>query len=429
MQDQQRHSRDWPAKKFARVALYAALVNLGLVFLKYGIGLFSGSIALKADAIHSLVDVLASLTVFAGISLSERKTRTFPFGLYKLENLIALITSFAIFYAAYEIITEVFRTPTGQEVTNIPIAVISMICATMAIYFFSKYELKVGKRVGSPSLIADAKHVKTDVLSSSLVVIGLAAGWVGWKIDHYIAVVIVVLIAKLGWDVLVDAIKVLLDATTDFKTLDRVKDILYSFSEVREVRSLLGRQSGRFKFIEATILLRVKSLEAAHQISSAMEEEVYDTFPEIDRLIVHYEPEKKPSKVYAIPLSKNSNKLSEHFGEAFQFLIATVDVAARCIIEEKLLDNPYINIKKRCGIKVADWLAQMGVDVVVSQDEIKGSGPYYLFMATGIEVNLTEFENVEDIKLLICNGVPGRAECAQSRVNRLGAADSPARVT
>ncbi len=389
-------------RNFAHVALYAALINLALVFLKYGMGVVSGSIALKADAIHSFVDVLASLTVFAGIKLSERKTRTFPYGLYKVENLIALATSFFIFYAAYGIVAEVLRAPAGQAVTNIPIAIGGMLGAVAAIYFFSRYELKVGMQAGSPSLIADAKHVRTDLLSSSVVVIGLAGGLVGWSIDRYVAIVIVVLIAKLGWDILVDAIKVLLDATTEFEILDSVKEILLGFPEVKEVRSLLGRQSGRFKFIEATVVLRVKTLEAAHHISSAMEEEVYDTFPDIDRFIVHYEPEEKPSKVYAIPVTRDTGVLSEHFGEAEQFLLVTLDVAGGRVVEEKLLDNPFAHAQERRGLRVADRLADMEVDVVVSRDEMKGSGPYYLFMARGIEVNFTKIESVDEIKEKIC---------------------------
>ena len=391
-------------KNFAHVALYAALVNLALVFLKYGIGAISGSLALRADAIHSFVDVLASLTVFAGIKLSERKSRTFPYGLYKVENLVALLTAFAIFYAAYGIIAEVMRAPAGQEVTNVHIAIGGMLGAIAAIYFFSRYELKVGILVGSPSLIADAKHVRTDLLSSSIVVIGLVAGWIGWSVDRYVAVIIVAFIARMGWGILVDAIKVLLDATTDFETLDRVKEILYSFPEVREVRSLLGRQSGRFKFIEATVILGVKTLEEAHHLSSVVEEDVYDTLPEIDRFIIHCEPEEKPLRVYALPLAQDAQVLSEHFGEAPQFLVMTLDVAKRQIVEEKLLDNPFADLEKRRGIRVGDWLADMGVDVVVSRDEIEGSGPYYFFMAKGIEVNLTNIGNVEEIKKRLCSG-------------------------
>ena len=62
-----------------------------------------GSLALKADAIHSLADVVSSFTIFLGIVIADRKTRTFPEGLYKVENLVALASSFFIFFAAYEI--------------------------------------------------------------------------------------------------------------------------------------------------------------------------------------------------------------------------------------------------------------------------------------------------------------------------------------
>lgn len=76
---------------------------------------------------------------------------------------------------------EILLAPANLRVTNVLIAVAGMLGATAAIYSFSRYEFKVGMRAGSPSLIADARHVSTDLLSSSIVVIGLLAGRAGWS--------------------------------------------------------------------------------------------------------------------------------------------------------------------------------------------------------------------------------------------------------
>ena len=100
---------------YAKVAIYSCLVNLALMAVKYYLGEASGSLALKADAVHSLADVISSLTVFLGIVIAGRKTRTFPEGLYKVENLVALLSSFFIFYAAYHIGFEAVR---GDVRTN-----------------------------------------------------------------------------------------------------------------------------------------------------------------------------------------------------------------------------------------------------------------------------------------------------------------------
>jgi Co/Zn/Cd efflux system component len=93
-------------KSCVKVALLSCLVNGFLMTVKYALSEASASMALKADAVHSLADVVSSLSILAGILISDRKTRTFPLGLYKVENLVALLSSFFIFFAAYEIVRE-----------------------------------------------------------------------------------------------------------------------------------------------------------------------------------------------------------------------------------------------------------------------------------------------------------------------------------
>ncbi|HQN19109.1 MAG TPA: cation transporter, partial [Syntrophobacteraceae bacterium] len=77
--------------------------------VKYLLGEVSGSMALKADAVHSLADVISSLSILGGILIADRKTKTFPLGLYKVENLVSLLSSLFIFFAAYEIAHEAFQ--------------------------------------------------------------------------------------------------------------------------------------------------------------------------------------------------------------------------------------------------------------------------------------------------------------------------------
>ncbi len=280
-------------KSFAYVALLSAGFHVILVVLKYGLGILSGSIALRADAFHSLMDVLSSLGIFAGIKISERKSKIFPYGLYKVENLAALATSIFIFFAGYEIVKEAIYTSSTIVVSNIPITVLGLLVIVILVFLFSRYEAKIGKKVGSPSLVADAKHIGTDLLSTAGILIGLLVSL--WKpnFDRYIAVVIAVLIARLGWTILVDSVKVLLDASIKNEMLDDIRKVFSNFPAAKDVTRLSGRCSGRFKFIEAEVILDVETLQDAHDVSSSIEEEIYDCFPEIDKILIHYEPAKK----------------------------------------------------------------------------------------------------------------------------------------
>jgi cation diffusion facilitator family transporter len=95
--------------KGEKVALFAIGINLSLFGIKYAFSTLSGSIALKADAFHSLSDVVASSTVFVGLIIAKRKMKSFPYGLYKVENLVSVMVALAIFYAGYEIVMEATR--------------------------------------------------------------------------------------------------------------------------------------------------------------------------------------------------------------------------------------------------------------------------------------------------------------------------------
>lgn len=76
-----------------RVAILSLLVNLSLVGIKLALSSLSGSLALRADAVHSMVDVFGSTALILGIFISGRKSKSFPYGLYKVENLVAVIIS------------------------------------------------------------------------------------------------------------------------------------------------------------------------------------------------------------------------------------------------------------------------------------------------------------------------------------------------
>lgn len=93
----------------------------------------------------------------------------------------------------------------------------------------------------------------------------------GVTIDQIGSVSILVFIVRAGWELLSDGMRVLLDASIDFSTLDSVREIIRSEPLVGEIKSLMGRSAGRFRFLQATITLKTDNLERAHQIGEAIE--------------------------------------------------------------------------------------------------------------------------------------------------------------
>jgi divalent metal cation (Fe/Co/Zn/Cd) transporter len=95
-------------EKSERTSLFSIGVNVSLSLLKFFWAYFQGSLALVADSVHSISDVISSTTLFIGLKISKRKSKAFPYGLYKVENLIALVSSLFILFAEYKALLLIF---------------------------------------------------------------------------------------------------------------------------------------------------------------------------------------------------------------------------------------------------------------------------------------------------------------------------------
>ncbi len=378
-----------------RVVLLGTFINIFLAVFKFSAGIISGSIGLIADGIHSSSDIVASIALFLGVKLSARKSKRFPFGMYKLENLISLFTSFAIFFAGYEILKEILFTKSQYELKHVWVAITVECFAVLITYLFSKYEFKIGTEEESPGLIADSRHVRSDMLSSLIIIAGLVGALFNFSyLDKIAALIVAVLIFKAGYEVALDAIRVLLDASVDYKTLDKMKQIIREFPFVKEIKEVNGRNSGSYKFLEAVITLKIKDLEKAHKVISEIEDRIKKEIPHVDSVIIHYEPAEKTENIVAIPVD-NPDKISEEFGEAPYFML--IHFKNGKIIKEEIIKNPNVSIERGKGIKTAEYLAKLGVDKLILKKEIKSPGPKYVFDDYEIETALTEKTNVKDI--------------------------------
>jgi cation diffusion facilitator family transporter len=382
-----------------KAAFLSIILNTSLTLIKYILASLSGSVALMADAIHSLTDVISSASVLMGIKLSKRRSKTFPYGLYKVENLVSLAMSLLIFLAGYEIFRETFTHHAPLVVERIPWAIGGVILAILATYFFSRYEMHIGRQINSPSIIADAEHVKTDMLSSLIILIGLVGGLFQIPLlDKGAALVILIFIARTGYRILVDSIRVLLDASLDFETMDQVKTIILTDPRVEKIKGLWGRNSGRYKFIEADLMLNVKDLQKAHVITDKIAERIREKIPHVDHVLIHYEPIRKETITFAVPLADDKETISEHFGEAPYFSIITLQTKNGAIVKQEFLNNPYLREEEGKGIRVSEWLLQKGVDKIFTKKSFEGKGPFYVFSNARVEMIITAKERLHDLE-------------------------------
>ena len=374
-----------------KIALYSILVNLFLSVLKLAAGFLSGSKALIADGIHSVADLAAALSVYAGIVIANMKVKGFPYGLYKVENIISLISAFAIFFAGYEIAKETFFEGKSYRIENVGIAVGAVLITIVVTFLFSRFERKKGEELHSPSLIADSEHIKTDMFSAIVVLAGIVGNYLGYPIVEKIAVLVIVLfIFHAGYEIMVEALKVLLDASIDKETLDRIRELLKSHPLIAEVKSVTGRSSGSYKFIEAEVTVATNDLEKAHNIVHEVEAVVKREIPFVEKLIIHFEPEEKRAEIYAVPV--NGNRVCDRFAECPEILILKQGEKGLETVEK--IKNPAVNLRFGKCIELVEFLARRGVDCIAVNNLPIGKGVIYALSAYGIGMKLITEENL-----------------------------------
>ncbi|MFP3880384.1 MAG: cation diffusion facilitator family transporter [Dehalococcoidia bacterium] len=381
---------------YLKVGVYSLLVNMALVAVKLTLSSVTGSLALRADAIHSSVDVFGSIALIAGLVIANRKSSKFPYGLYKVENMVAVVISVLLFITAYEIVSEAIR----GETAVVPYSgwVLAVMGALIAVpYLFSRYEIKVGKQYNSPSLIADGKQFRADVLSASIVFFALLAQYFGFPVDRIAAGIVALFIGYAAWGLLSSSMRVLLDASVDKETLDQIRSVLEAEPAVTKVKGVTGRNSGRYMFVEATVTLSVSDLGRAHQISEHLENKIKETQRLVDRVLIHYEPEEKTVLRYAIPVTSEKGEISPHFGESPYFFLVEIDKKSRKVTKREIIDSPHPKIEKGKGINVAEFLLGHKPDVVIAREKLSGKGPGYAFANAGVETRQTKSRNVDEL--------------------------------
>lgn len=378
-----------------RVAAYSTLINMALTAAKALIAFYSGSAAVLSDAVHSLTDVLATVFVWAGIRLSRVKSPSFPWGLYKAENIAAVITALFIFLMAYEI-AKAALLGERRALSNIDLSITALLLMAVPVYLFTMYERKKARELNSPSLMADAEHWYTDILSIGVVIAGLAASRYTPYADSMASVFVILMVLRVGYRILKDSMKSLLDASVDSGTLDKIRKTVEGFTEVREVRSLNARNSGSFIFVHMDLILSARRLKEAHRSADDIEKAVRKEVPFIEEVSIHYEPVKKEFLRFAATLSDKDGGISPHFGRAP--FVAFWDKGNDGEIKSReVIENPFSGLEKGKGIKLAELVVEKDVDILYTMEDFAGKGPEHVFSDADVEVRMTASKNIEEL--------------------------------
>jgi cation diffusion facilitator family transporter len=277
----------------ASVSILVGIVVLALKSLAY---FMTGSVALLSDAIESVVNVATAVAAFIAIRLSAKPADAeHPYGHHKAEYFSAVLEGVLIVVAAVAILREAYFGFLAPRQLDAPWPGLAVNGAALAINAgWSWVLIRQGRARQSPALVADGRHLLTDVISSVGVLGGVSlAAITGWAVlDPALAAIVALNILWAGWGLAKESIGGLMDEAVPPATLARIREIIAANAEgAIEAHDVRTRHAGRMMFIDFHLVVPGSmSVSAAHDICDRLERAIKEEFP--DALIsIHVEPD------------------------------------------------------------------------------------------------------------------------------------------
>lgn len=275
-----------------RVLLIVLILNIAVALSKLIYGWMTNSLSMVSDGFHSLFDGTSNVIGIIGITLASRPPdKVHTYGHEKFETFASLGIAFLLFITCFEILQSAvgrFYNPGTPDITLVSFLVMGI---TLSINLaVSQYEKNQGLRLGSSILTADSKHTRSDVYVSTAVILGFIFIQMGFNmVDPIIAVIIAVLIAKMGIEIIKSSSSVLLDsAPLDEKA---IRDIVASVPKVKNSHKIRSRGLPSHIYVDLHVTLETcSSIDEAHKIAHLVEDKLKSSIPGIEDVVVHIDP-------------------------------------------------------------------------------------------------------------------------------------------
>ncbi len=390
--------------------LFLLAINVSLFILKLIFSIITNSIALQADAFDNLTDIVMVFAALIGIIYSRKKpNEKFPYGYYKIENIISLIISFFIFYTAYNIfslsIKDISDFISGStKIINISNSIFIFLVISFLISLLLTLYLKIiGKKTKSPIIESEASEKLYDNYISLSVLVGfIGISFNLYLLDSIIGLFIALFIIKGGYDIFLNSTKTLLDAVIDFDKRTELNNLIESFPKIKKIESLEIRSYGRYVFLEVIIdLNKDLSLAKIQILKNLVITKIKEDFPQIFKVIILTQTQEKPITKVAVPLRDNNglnSKISDHFGESPFFALFEIEEGEneRTLLNYNIITNKFIKEEKRKGILISDWLTLNKIDKIYLKKDLK-IGPKLIFEKALILMETTQLDKLNEI--------------------------------
>ena len=271
--------------------------NALLIALKLAAGAITGSIAIITEAVHSLIDLVASVVAFVSVrKADEPADAEHPYGHEKVESLAATIEGMLILVGAGIIVYEAtHRLVVGAKVDSLGVGMAVMGFSVVANLGVSTVLSRQAKAHESPALEGDAAHLRTDALTSAGVLVGLGLVQVTGNaaFDSITALIVAVAIVTAGIRIIRRSSGVLVDEALPDAEMDRIEAAIAAARtpEVAGYHKLRARRAGSRRYIDLHVqYLSGTSLERAHELAHRMRDSIEAEIPRAE-VLIHAEPE------------------------------------------------------------------------------------------------------------------------------------------
>lgn len=280
------------------IAVASLGIGLAVLGLKCLAWYLTGSIALYSDALESIVNVVTSIAALIAVRLAQRPAdAALQYGYHKAEYFSAVLVGVMIIVAAILILREAYFGFIAPELPEAGVQGIAVsVVATIINLVWAIVLRRHGRRVRSPALEADAKHLMTDVVSTFGVLVGLALVYAtGLAIlDSVLAALVALNILWSGWAVIRESVGGLMDVALPPETQKTIREVISQNADgAIEAHDIRTRQAGKLTFIDFHLVVPgAMTVEAAHTICDCIEAKLREAVKDV-QITIHVEPENK----------------------------------------------------------------------------------------------------------------------------------------
>ena len=279
-------------RSVVRVLYRVLFLNLAVAVAKIALGYLTGAVSVLSDGFHSLTDSAANVVALVGVSVARRPPdQNHPYGHRKYETMASLGILVFLLIVLVEVVTAAFdRFRTGAVPKVFPEGIGVMVVTLVVNLVVVRYELRQGRTLKSEVLLADAKHTRSDVLTSGTVIAALIGVSLGYPLlDPLAALLVAAFIGRACWEIAQEASHILADEIVIAES--DVREVVQTVPEVLGCHQIRTRGSADHVFVDMHIWLNGDTpLESAHATSHVVKDKLMARFPQVVDVVIHIEP-------------------------------------------------------------------------------------------------------------------------------------------